>query len=231
MTKIYAHRGASKVFKENTLAAFEHAETLGAEWIELDVWLSADRVLTVHHDLHLKSGESIINAKYSSFPDDVPTLLDVLISTENVGVNVEVKTQNSLILDDTTRRLIDELTQLLENIGESREILVSSFNFQCLSYLREKSPDTPAGLLVWELNNDWESLIKEVANSDFQAIHPSNAITSREFVAACKKKEIDVNVWTVNDEDRMGELIDFGVDGIITDFPDVALEVVANRDG
>ena len=97
--------------------------------------------------------------------------------------------------------------------------------------MREKSPDTPAGLLVWELNNDWESLIKEVANSDFQAIHPSNAIISREFVAACKKKEIDVNVWTVNDEDRMGELIDFGVDGIITDFPDVALEVVADRDG
>ncbi len=231
MTQIFAHRGASRVFKENTLEAFEHAETLGAGWVELDVWLSKDGILTIHHDLVLESGENITESSYSSFPDDVPTLQDVLTSTSDVGINVEVKTQNNLILDVTTRRLIDELSQLLEDVGGSREFLVSSFNFTCLSYFREKSPNTPVGFLVWELDDDWESLIAEAANSDFQAIHPANAIVSRDFVAACKERNIDVNVWTVNDKGRMEELIDFGVDGVITDFPDVASEVVKGRDG
>ena len=229
MTQIYAHRGASRVLKENTLEAFKHAETLGAGWVELDVWLSKDSILTVHHDLIVETGDNIIESGYSSFPGDVPTLQDVVASTDNLGINVEVKTRNNLMVDVPTRRLIDELARLLEDVGESREFLVSSFNFPCLTYFRDKSPGTPVGFLVWELDDDWESLIAKVAESDFQAIHPANGIVSRDFVAACKKRNLDVNVWTVNDEDRMEELLGFGVDGIITDVPDVALEVVKGR--
>ena len=81
-----------------------------------------------------------------------------------------------------------------------------SFNFPCLTYFRDKSPGTPVGFLVWELDDDWESLIAKVAESDFQAIHPANGIVSRDFVAACKKRNLDVNAWTVNDKDRMEEL-------------------------
>ncbi len=230
MTQIFAHRGASKIFPENTLEAFGYAETLGAQWIELDVWLSKDGVLTVHHDLVLESGESIVESAYSSFPDDVPTLQEVLSSTTEVGINVEVKTQNNHALDGQTRKLIDELSRLLREVESSRDFLVSSFNLECLSYFRKKSPDTPVGLLIWELDDDWESLIAEVVNSNFQAIHPANTLVSRSFVEACKEKNVSVNVWTVNERERMMELIDFGVAGVITDFPDVALEFVKGRD-
>ena len=231
MTQIYAHRGASKIFLENTLEAFEHAETLGAGWIELDVWLSKDGLLTVHHDQKLETGELITENDYSGFPDNIPTLSDVLNSTKQIGINVEVKTQDNHALDSQTRRLIDELSRLLQKEGSSRDFLVSSFNFKCLSYFREKSPETPVGLLIWELRDDWDSLLAEVIKSDFQYIHPANSLVTKNFIAACKQKEIHINVWTVNDEDRMEELIDLGVDGIVTDVPDIALEVVTGRDG
>tara|TARA_B100000686_G_C16780192_1_gene971298 strand:- start:1947 stop:2642 length:696 start_codon:yes stop_codon:yes gene_type:complete len=231
MTQIYAHRGASKIFPENSLEAFEHAETLGSGWIELDVWLSKDGILTVHHDQKLETGEIITESDYSGFPENVPTLQDVLNSTKEIGINVEVKTQDNYALDSQTRRLIDELSQLLQSEGRSRDFLVSSFNSKCLSYFRDVSPATPVGILIWELREDWDLLLTEVINSDFQAIHPANSLVTRNLIAACKQKEIDINVWTVNDEDRMEELIDFGVDGIITDVPDVALGVVAGRDG
>tara|TARA_B100000953_G_scaffold287533_1_gene269856 strand:+ start:360 stop:1055 length:696 start_codon:yes stop_codon:yes gene_type:complete len=229
MTQIFAHRGASRTFPENTLDAFEYAETLGAGWIELDVWLSEDGVLTVHHDEKLKSGESITENPFQSFPDSIPSLQDVLNSTTTLGINVEVKTPDSHTLDSQTRMLIDVLSRMLQEIGSSRDFLISSFNYKALSYFREQTPDTPIGFLIWEFDGDLDSLITKIINSNFQAIHPANTLVTKSFVTACSDKNVNVNVWTVNEEDRIRELVDFGVDGVITDIPDIALALVEGQ--
>lgn len=121
MTRIFAHRGASQKFKENTLEAFSYASDIGAQWIELDVWLSKDGILTVHHDEKLKNGKHVSSNVFSDFPSDVPSLQDVLDSTRGIGLNIEIKTRDNAYLDTWTGHLVDHLSAILAREGTSRD--------------------------------------------------------------------------------------------------------------
>jgi glycerophosphoryl diester phosphodiesterase len=226
MTRIFAHRGASKKFKENTLEAFSYASDIGAQWIELDVWLSKDQILTVHHDEKLKNGKHVSSNVFSDFPSDVPSLQDVLDSTRGIGLNIEIKTRDNAYLDTWTEHLVDHLSAALAREGTSREFLISSFNYKALLHFKKRNPAIPVGLLIWEFNGDPHSLLEKVMGAGFQSIHPADSFVDQAFIEVFHRNNIDVHVWTVNEESRIKELLDIGVDGIFTDVPEIALSLV-----
>src|SRR4051812_45476130 len=90
-TDIFAHRGASAAFPENTVEAFRAAGAMGAQWVELDVRRTADGALAVHHDARLPDGRSIVEIRAADLPSSVPSLADALAACAPLGVNVELK--------------------------------------------------------------------------------------------------------------------------------------------
>src|SRR3954469_9348848 len=99
-TEIFAHRGASVAFVENTVDAFRGARALGATWVELDVRRTADGGLAVHHDAHLVDGRAIVDLPAEQLPSHVPSLAEALEACAPLGVNVEIKnTPNDVDFD------------------------------------------------------------------------------------------------------------------------------------
>ncbi|MCP4851204.1 MAG: glycerophosphodiester phosphodiesterase, partial [Actinomycetia bacterium] len=88
---VVAHRGASYDRTENTVEAFVEARVQGADWVELDVRLSADDVLMVHHDAHLADGRLVREVRAADAPDHIPNLAEAFEACDGMGVNVEVK--------------------------------------------------------------------------------------------------------------------------------------------
>ena len=91
MTLVVAHRGASAVHAENTIPAFVAAREMGADWVELDVRLTADGVPVVHHDPVLTDGRVIRSLSVGDLPDELPTLEAAIESCAPLGVNIEIK--------------------------------------------------------------------------------------------------------------------------------------------
>ena len=91
MTLIIGHRGASKAFRENTIAAFVGAAEAGADWVELDIRRTSDGEIVVHHDPHTEDGQLIAATLAASLPDYVSTLDEVLDACGDMGVNIEIK--------------------------------------------------------------------------------------------------------------------------------------------
>src|SRR3954465_10689247 len=90
-TRIFAHRGASARYTENTVSAFQGARDVGADWVELDVRRTLDGALAVHHDAHLADGRAIVDLAAAALPAEVPSLAEALAACAPMGVNVEIK--------------------------------------------------------------------------------------------------------------------------------------------
>ena len=91
MTAVFAHRGCTDGFVENTIDAFVEARRLGADGVELDVRLTADGALAIHHDAEIPGLGGIARLKVADLPAHVPLLADVLAVCEGMVVNVEIK--------------------------------------------------------------------------------------------------------------------------------------------
>ncbi len=241
-TLIIAHRGASKVAPENTLAAFKEAVQLGADAIELDAKLSADGVIVVHHDSTLDrttsgfgpvSSRDInelreldagmkFDARFAG--ERIPTLKEVLEAVgDKVLVNVEL-TNYAHPLDALPSKAIS----LVRELGLERRVFFSSFNPVALMKAKRIAADIPVGLLLLPMEPRWVRRLLR-AYTPHEALNLQERLVCAEEVAREHKMGRVVNVWTVNDAERMRELVDMGVDGLITDVPDQAREAL--RDG
>lgn len=238
---IFAHRGASAHAPENTIAAFELALTQQADAIELDVKLSADgRVVVIHdpsvdrttnghgrvRDLSLAELKKLdaggsFSEKFRG--EKIPTLDEVF---EAVGkrtlINVELTNYN-------TRRdqLVETVCMLIKKHNLQKRVLFSSFLSANLSKSRSYLPEVPRGLLA--LNGflgSWARSFGFVFGK-YQALHPYLKDMSQQEVLRVHRLHRRVHVWTVNDEQAMRRLFDWGVDGIFTDEPHLAVQVRA----
>lgn len=239
--RVVAHRGASITHRENTMAAFEAAIEQGAVGIELDVRLTADEVLVVHHDASLPDGGRIREMQAADLPDWVPTLGAALEVSANIWVNVEIKNalddpdydsdQNvaiavaGLIAGHTHSSYDPEKAESLASHVADR-VLVSSFNVDTIERIRAIDPIIPTGILVWG-QADPASLVERATAHGFDAIHPHDLLLDRPFVERAHDAGLAINVWTVDDPDRMIELAEMGVDGLITNDPELAVKTLA----
>jgi len=230
---IFAHRGASAEAPENTLAAFRLAGEQHTDYVELDVQESLDGVVVVVHDSDLmKAGGSPLKIWEATaeqlravdigslagprFRDErVPTLAEALAACKGVSrVNIELKYYGH------NQRLEERVVELVEAAGMADEIVTMSLNLDMVEKMKRLRPGWISGLLSAKALGDLSGV-----PADFLAVE--KAMATRRFLRAAHRAGKPVYVWTVDDPARMIRMIGLGVDGLITNHPDLAREVIA----
>jgi len=226
MVNVVAHRGASAANPPgNTVAAFAEAVKQGADWVELDVHLTADGEVVVHHDPVLADGRVLGELSAADLPDHIPTLAKALVACSPLAVNVEIKPDG---IDALRPSLIAKVVELLQSEPTSREFLVTSFDHDICDQVRALDATVPTGLL----NAHGDSLqtdLDRAGSAGHVAINPWYGLVTKEFVDRAHALGVVVNVWTVDDPEQMRALDEMGVDAIITNVPSLCREVLSAR--
>jgi glycerophosphoryl diester phosphodiesterase len=155
--------------------------------------------------------------------EPIPTLREALIYTKdnNWWVNIEIKDASGTFADAI---IVSDVVKLVEELGMEDQVLISSFNFDYLKQVKAINQSLPTGVLVNKIVMDPLALMKEL---NAQAFHPGMKVTYEKQVSLLLKEGYAVNVWTVNEESDMQKLIEMGVTGIITDFPQRAIALLS----
>ena len=228
MTAVVAHRGDSRAEAENTVAAFRRAGEMGAHAVELDVRRTADGVLVVHHNPHLADGRLIATTANRDLPSSVPTLGEALDACEGMWVNVEIKNDPEEADFDPTESIADETVAHLLARGEDDRWLISCFRIETVDRCRELAPQIRT---AWLCSVVPDGVVGLLQSRGHVALHPWVALLTQEVIEACHAGGLAVNTWTCDDPERMEQLIEWGIDGICTNVPDVALSVLAAASG
>ena len=230
MTDIIAHRGASRAAVENTVEAFALAVAMGVEGIELDVRRTRDGCLVVHHDARLEGGAAIIDLDRRDLPDHIPDLHDALVACTSTGgvevtVNIEIKNDSAEPDFDDTRSIAPRVVRTALAVDGPHRWLISSFDLAMVDAVLATEAGIATAWLVVEVPAGAVGLL--VARGH-RALHPWVGALERSTVDECHSSGIAVNTWTCDDPKRIGELIAWGVDGICTNVPDIAMAVRAD---
>jgi glycerophosphoryl diester phosphodiesterase len=220
VTTIIAHRGASKAERENTIAAFATAVRLGADGVELDVRRTTDDTLVVHHDPRLPDGRVVRATRSTDLPEHVPTLADALDACAGLFVNIEIKNDPSEPDFDPSDRVAHSVAEMLVRRGGGLRWLISSFRFETVDLVRAVLPSVRTAFLCDTLDL---AVVERTVRAGHAAVHPWVETLDEAMVRAAHGAGLAVNAWTCDDETRIRELIAWGVDGICTNVPDVAL--------
>lgn len=218
------HRGAKGHIAENTLESIQKALELGVDAIEIDVHRCNSGEIVVIHDFTLDrttngSGEVAKNnwQELQSLKVEgqyqIPLLTEVLDLIEGkCSINIELKGLNTAA---GTSEIIQ--AYIADGKWKFEDFIVSSFQKNELFQLRRLDEEIPIGVLSKASVTEAIELGKRLRA---QAIHPSLGIITRDNVQNSHQSGFKVNVWTVNERDDITRMKDFGVDGIISDFPD-----------
>ncbi|NDH96893.1 MAG: glycerophosphodiester phosphodiesterase [Actinobacteria bacterium] len=221
---VIAHRGAREAARENTLPAFRLAREFGAEWVELDARRTADGVVVVHHDAQLADGRVLAELTVDELPEFIPSLAEALEECHGMGVNIEIKNLPSDPDYDADHLVSEAVAGVVQAYLGPERTIVSSFNIDTLDRLHAVDPAIPLAYLF--AIGDPAMAIARACAHEMTAIHPYDPLVTASLVERAQDEGLAVNVWTVNDPERMKVLAGFGVDGICTDVPDVARDVL-----
>ncbi len=224
--KIVGHRGASATAQDNTLHALQLAVDQGADGVEIDVRRSLDDVLVLHHDAHLSDGRRIREINSADLPDSVPSLAEALEVCHSIWTNIEVKNLPDDPDYDAAHGISLAVAGLVAAFDAHDRVLVSSFDMDSVTRIGAIDPDIELG---WVTAGGARpaSLIERAVARGMTAIHPHDMLVDAHFVEMARSEGLGVNVWTVNDAPRIIDLATWGVDGIITDDPAFAIQVLA----
>ena len=227
MTLVFAHRGASAAERENTVAAFRAAGRMGADGVELDVRRTADGGAAVVHDAALADGRPVVDVPLAEVPPTVPRLEEALDACAGLVVNVEVKNAPWDADFDADERLAELVVRTLADRGGRDRVLVSSFGEGAVARVRDLEPSLPTALLTAVLTDDQvDGLVEQVVAAGHVALHPHHLTVTPHLLGRCREAGLAVNTWTVDEPDRIVALAELGVDGVVTNVPDVALRAL-----
>lgn len=218
---IIAHRGASAARPENTVEAFAAAGPLGADAVELDARRTADGTVVVHHDDTLADGRTIVTTERAALPPAVPTLRAALDACGDLIVNIEIKNWPDDADFDPTEAVAVGVMAEIDRRGTPERYLVSSFHRPTIDRVRELSAGGVATAYL-HAHIDGATALAEAVAHGHGALHPWHGWVTEELVAAAHDRGVAVNAWTVDDPELMVRLASWGVDGIVTNVPDVA---------
>jgi len=221
--QVMAHRGASKAEAENTLAAFRRAGEMGSDAVELDVRRTSDGVLVIQHNPHLSDGRLVAGIAHADLPPSVPTLGEALDACAGMWVNVEIKNDPEESDFDPTEMIADETLAHLLARNDDERWLISCFRIETVDRCRAIAPQIKT---AWLCVDAPQGIADTLVKKGHHALHPWVKMLTRETLEACHAAGVQVNTWTCDDPARMAELIEWGIDGICTNLPDVALAVV-----
>ena len=233
---VLAHRGARRVAPENTVEAFARAMAMGADGVELDVHRTLDRAVVVHHDAEA-GGVGVLAdralADIRAERPDIPTLAESLDACAGGLVNIEIKNLPGDADYDEEDRAAELVVAELERRGGRDDVLVSSFNLATIDRVRALDPAVPTALLTM-LGFEPLDAVRVCADHGHVAYHPfvvaMDGAAAAIVTGSAHELGLRVNVWTINDAPEMQRLADAGVDGIVTDVPDLALEALGRGD-
>ncbi|QWW19313.1 glycerophosphoryl diester phosphodiesterase [Schaalia sp. 19OD2882] len=234
--RIFAHRGASSLAPENTIAAFSKAMECGAKRIEFDVDVMGDGTLLVIHDDTLdrttNSSGPYHGLGYSDLRridagawfspayrfERIPELADVIAfaNANGLGMNLEIKPCRAAT--ELREKLLENLLVAIDRV-RTTDFLVSSFDHDMLAGFHAARPDIALGWLHARADQAGPTWQEGARLLQCRAVHPQLEGLTREEVAEIREAGFEVNVWTVNDVATARELASWGVDGIFTDRP------------
>jgi len=227
--KIFAHRGASGYAPENTLTAIKKAIEMKADGIEIDIqhW-KVDRTTTGRgfvYELDFDYIRSLDAGQWYTkdfIGEIVPTLEEVLdILPNDMMLNIEIK--------DTARKhsnIEEKMLEVLKKYPEKFDnIIVSSFHHDKIKRLQELEPKLKLALLT---DSEFIEIEKYLSTNGLKSYsyHPEINLISKEDVEILHKNGVKVFVWTVNKEEDLDYLVKLGVDGVITNYPDIMKELL-----
>jgi glycerophosphoryl diester phosphodiesterase len=226
---VIGHKGAAGLAPENSLAAFRVAREVGADGVELDVRRTrTPHTLAVHHDPTLDDGRRLVDVAVDELPEGIATLPEVLDACDGLAlVNVEIKNWPLDSDFDESLGIVDDVVQALgaRPAAERERYVVSCFHLPTVDRVRELVPDLVTAWLVGIVGpDDGAQVIAEAVDHGHRALHPHHGLVTGALVGRAHDEELAINAWTCNEPDRIRWLArEAGVDGIVTDVPDVAL--------
>ena len=239
MTKNFAHRGFSGKYPENTMLAFRKAIEVGVDGIELDVHLSADGEVVIIHDETVTRTCGVpgrvrdltlaqLQALDASYlwrgqvePCPIPTLREyfALVKDQPLVTNVELKTN---VVEYPG--IEEKVCALIQEFGLEDRIIISSFNHYSVLRMREIAPRLKYGLLSESWLIDTARYVKDLG---IPCYHPIYGNMTEEHARELKEAGLEINTFTVNDEESVRTLAARGIDGVIGNYPDMTKEVLA----
>jgi glycerophosphoryl diester phosphodiesterase len=227
---VLGHRGASRRARENTLEAFAIARELGADGVELDVRRTSDGVAVLNHDPQVEGYGLVWSRTFAELRAElphVPTLAEALDELAGLLVNIELK----CLPWDPDADPGGEVCDLVVNEVAARslhdQVIVSSFDLAVVQGLRERDPRL---ITAWLTNGQpVEKAAALAAEAGAAWLHPDRRTAlgnPRPAIEDAHQRGLRVDVWTVNDPAEVRALAEAGVDAVITDTPDVALDAL-----
>ncbi|MHD0397872.1 glycerophosphodiester phosphodiesterase family protein [Staphylococcus simulans] len=239
MKTIFGHRGVPSVAPENTLASYHAAtEIPELQWIEVDVGITADEQLIMIHDDYLERTTSIsgevsetlfrdikhASAGYWFHPrfkeEKILTFDDFIdfVNSSKINVNIELKGITGKNGPKLAQSLIKQLTEAMPKFDSNVDILFSSFNIPLLKAVQEALPHYPRAVLYEKcaFYEDWRTVLDFC---DTQILHLEDIDLTEDLIRTIKDDGYTLNVYTVNEVDRVNQLFNFGVDGVFSDYP------------
>lgn len=263
--QIIAHRGASGHAPEHTWPSYEKAREMGADYLELDLHMSADGELMAIHDdtldrttdgsgpvkahtlaeLKALDAGSWFNAAHPEQADDAYAGVNILTLDEVIDrygndVRYYIETKSPERYPELQRELVETLVN--KGLVESGSVAIQSFSQDSLQQIHALNADIPLVQLVWYSPaedgsglTEWTGVTPppdEITDADFQAIadyavgigpnvvYDGEDVIDAGFVEQAHNHGLLVHAYTINDVDQMQRLLDWGVDGMFTNFPD-----------
>ena len=233
----FAHRGGASEAPENSLPAFQNAIDLGYRYLETDVHATADGVLVAFHDDVLdrvtdRTGHidqlpwSEVSKARIDGREPIPLLEDLLVTWPEARINIDPKADTS----------VDPLIDVLRRTSAVDRVCIGSFSDERITRVRDAfgselctgmGPEEFLGLLrAFEGEEvDFRSQAAQIPPTD----HRGKPLVTPDLVETAHRCGIVVHVWTIDDADEMHRLLDLGVDGIMTDRPQVLRAVFEER--
>lgn len=238
---IYAHRGFSGKYPENTILAFKKCLDMDIYGIELDVHKTKDGKIVVIHDekvdrtfnghgfvkdLTLKKLKSL-NSSFEGYQNNkeckIPTLEEVLIliSPTNLILNIELKTDKV-----NYPNIEKDVLGLILKYNMKNRVLISSFNGNSLKNFHKLDPSVKTALLCYLPINNVVNFAKFLGNS---YLHAPLILVNESLVELCHTNLLGINIYTVNEEDDMLHCLNLNVDGIFTNYPNIASNLLNSK--
>ncbi len=251
--RVFGHRGSAGTHPENTLESFRAAAALGVQYLELDIHMTRDGEVVVSHDDHLEricaragvirdmtyaelaaaDAGRMFTLDGATFPFRdkgvrVPRLAEVLAAFPKLRMIVEIK--------QIAPSVVAPMLDVIDRAGMRRSVLVASEHQDPLDEVRNLAPKIPtnfsyleSGLFIQAMGTRDATYRPSGDAVQIPRSYESWQLVTPESVAFAHRLGLEVHVWTVNDEAQMSELLDMGVDGLISDYPQRALDVVRRR--
>lgn len=244
---LIAHRGGGRLRPEATLLAFEHAASLGADVLELDVHSTADgEIVCLHddtvdrttdgtglvHDMTLAevraldagyafSSDGGASHPYRGMGVTIPTLAEVLEAHPVAYFSIEIK--------QSEPDIVDPVLAVIDAAGAADRVVLVSFSDAVVAAIRSRRPEVVTGMAAGEMAR----FITLSARAEASYVPPTTIVqipagsVDEALVARAARFGVRLHAWTVNDRAEMERLLDLGVHGIMTDDPAMLADVLA----